>query len=223
MKKRIFLIGFIVVFSLAVFAACMPSGVKQNPRLSELRDNILVGEAGGYRVVAVTGMRENPFAIDGISQKEKVNFTVITVTPVTYLPGIEYEFEVKIGANEYKGKLVRHPFNNTYSTEIAVATLENSLEFIIKGAPNATVTLTSVKNENYIDADKAYSIAYNKLKSNIEDKSKDKEYEIFIRLIENPVNSSGGYYWYVAFIFEDDTTYACLIEPTSMEIVAVKD
>ncbi|MCL2556257.1 MAG: hypothetical protein FWE03_04505 [Firmicutes bacterium] len=223
MKKRIAIVLMTVILTAMafVFIACVPS-IWQNERLSELRSNVFVGEADGYRVVAVTGIRENPFKIDGISNPNKINFTVITLTPEVFTFGNEYAFKVQINGTEFEGTMTAHPFNQTISAEIAVLADVNELTVQITGASSFSVTLTSVITDEFIDADKAFSIAYDRLSSAISERAASQQYEIFIRLIENPVDASGGFRWYVAFVFEDGTTYAALIDPISMEILASK-
>lgn len=219
MKKRIvFIISILCVLTLV---ACTPD-LEKNPRLSELRSDIMMGKNDQYSVVLVSGIREEPFDIDGLSQKDKVYFTVITVTPTDYNPLAEYNFSVKIGNETYNGKLNKHPYNQSYSVEINVLTSQPELDITIShGNHDSIVTLNSVIGEDFINGNKAYQIAEKKLKDKIS--AKGGNYEVFVRLIENPINANGGYFWYVAFIFEDETTYAVLIDPVSMEIQAIKE
>jgi len=263
MRRRILLCVFGVVSVLVLglgLIGCVSDDIRNNPRLSELRENIFVGQSGDYRVVAVTGMREDPFKIDGVSQAEKVNFTVITVTPTLFKPFARYDFRLSIGGREFTGRLQPHPFNQTLSAEISVRAEESQLTVhIIRTdalAPNpaqagitpsdavntdenggangsgngntppaagTAVVLNSVIGENFIDANKAFGIAYDRLKSVIDARHANSDYEIFVRLIENPVDASGGFRWYVAFVFTDGMTYAALIDPVSMDILAVKE
>lgn len=219
MKKRVLIILSILCATL-IFA-CTPD-LEKNPRLSELRSDIMMGNNDEYSIVLVSGIREDPFDIDGMSQKDKVFFTVITVTPAEYNPLAEYSFSVTIGGETYTGKLNRHPYNQSYSVEINVLTSQKELEIIIsQGNNDSAITLNSVVGEDFISGNKAFQIAEKKLKDKIS--AKGGNYEVFVRLIENPINASGGYFWYVAFIFEDETTYAVLIEPVTMEIQAIKE
>lgn len=204
------------------FLACSPN-LEQNPRISELRDNILVGQAQGYKVTIVSGMRENPFVIDGKSGEKKADFVVLTLAPDTFSLAAEYGFSVTIAGTKYSGRLLKHPFNNTYSAEIATRATERELAVTISGGADLTVTASSVVGDNFIGAMKAFDIAQKRVGDDVEDLAKTTEYEIFIRLIESPVDLSGGFRWYVAFVFECETTFAVLIDPVSMEILAVKE
>jgi len=221
MKKRIVLfLGVLFSVSILILSGCR-TDISQNQRLSELRSDIYKGSAEGYSVVLVTGMRENPFEIDGVSQKDKVYFTVITVTPVSYDPIAEYHFTVTIGGETYAGKFSRHPFNQSYSAEINTPTKETQLALTVsRGGTDVEIGLTSVKGEDFIDAQKAFEIAEKRLKDSLAEVSTG--YEIFVRLIENPINAGGGYFWYVAFVATDSTALAVLIDPVTMDIAAVR-
>lgn len=227
MKKRLFVVITALAASCVVFVfmACAGSSILDNPRLSELRSNVFIGQAEGYSVVAVTGIREHPFNIDGVSNANMVEFTVITMTPEVFVFGNEYAFRVEINGTEFEGKMSLHPFNQTVSAEIAVWAADvNELAIHITGASSFVVNAVSVRCEDFICCDKAFEIAYERLGAAINDRvSANNDYEIFIRLIENPVDASGGFRWYIAFVFQDGTTYAALIDPVSMEILAAKD
>ena len=81
------------------------------------------------------------------------------------------------------------------------------------------IGLQSVRSEDFIDGEKAYNVAYSKLSDS--PIIVNGEYEVYVRLIENPVNSQGGYYWYVAFVDGKDTA-AALIDPVTAEVIAQK-
>jgi hypothetical protein len=220
MKKRIIIVLSIVITAAVLFSACSKT-IANDASLSELRDNIFVGENDTYKVNIVSGIRENPFEIDGVSQKDKVYFTIITVTPKEKNPIAEYSFSTTISDTEYNGKLNKHPFNDTYSIEINTEPKASSIDVSITlGEESSIVTASSVKTEDFITADKAFEIAKKALSQKIKDKKAD--YEIFIRLIENPNNPENGYFWYVAFIYQDGL-FGALIDPVSMKIVAIKD
>jgi len=225
MKKRIFVVLMVAMVAVTSFMlmACGAPSILQHERLSELRNNVFVGQSDGYRVVAVTGLREQPFNIDGVSNPNKMNFTVITLSPEVFVFGNEYAFRVEIGGAEFEGTMTAHPFNQTISAEIAVLADQNELVIHISGSASFVVTAASVITDEFIDADKAFSIAMDRLGDAINARAAEHSYEIFIRLIENPVDASGGFRWYVAFVFADNTTYAALIDPITMEILAAKE
>ena len=46
--------------------------------------------------------------------------------------------------------------------------------------------------------------------------------EIYVRLMENPIDGSGGYFWYVAFVGEDKNTVAVLLRGDTGAVGAVR-
>ena len=85
--------------------------------------------------------------------------------------------------------------------------------------------LMSVRTEEMIDAAAALEIAEIRLKDRIKEHTVSGELnaEIYIRFLENPISSEGGYYWYVAFVPEKYEVYAVLIDPLTREIAAVRE
>lgn len=53
---------------------------KRERNLSELRDEVMVAAGDGMKISLISGVREDPFVIDG-APGEKKPFTVVTITP----------------------------------------------------------------------------------------------------------------------------------------------
>lgn len=214
--------GFFILFSLVLtsvffLSACSNGLGKHEKYVSEYRDNVYVGSNSDFKLEAMSGYREAPFNIDGVSG-DKVDFCLVTVSPVNFDPTATYHYKIKLSDVEYEGECVKHPFANTYSFEVAARCLSDSLTVEIDGQ---SIELASVKSELFITPEKAFEIALKRL--NGCDIIENGRYEIYIRLIVNPVNTSGGYFWYVAFVDEEQDICAVLIEPESMEITAVRE
>lgn len=207
----------VVLAVMLTACACADGLGKYQKLVSEYRDNVFVGESSGFTAEAVSGYREKPFEIDGVSNG-KSDFCVVTITPKQYDPTAVYMYKTTLNEVEYEGEMVRHPFQDTYSFEIAARCNENN--FVIS-IDDEQLELVSVKAEDFITPEKAFEIALKRLGNN--GIIKEGRYEIYIRLIANPVNAAGGYFWYVAFVDENQETCAVLIEPLSMEITAVRD
>lgn len=214
MKRSIFVVMSLIL-SAVMLTACS-GGLSRNKNVSEYRDNIFVGSSEHFTVEAMTGFREAPFEIDGISG-DKCDFCLVTVKPKDFDPTAEYTYKLTYDGSEYEGEFVKHPFESTYSFEIPVRIEGDGISVEISGE---TAELTSVKTELYITPEKAFEIAKKRLSDSEVYRGKN---EIYVRLISNPVNASGGYFWYVAFVSEEKETAAVLIEPETMEIVAVRD
>lgn len=217
MKKIRFFAVIVVLLSAFAIVACSGGLGKYEKNVSEYRDNVYIGSSENFTAEAISGYREKPFTIDGTSG-DKADFCLVTITPVQFDPTTAYKYKVTLGGVEYEGDFVKHPFENTYSFEIAARTTENS--FIVE-VDGESIELTSVKSEQFISPEKAFEIALKRLNGTQIVSSGN--YEIYIRLIANPISSAGGYFWYVAFVDVNQETCAVLIEPESMEIIAVRE
>ncbi len=191
--------------------------------LSELRTDYLTAECDAGRVDIATGTRENPYAIDGVSG-DKEEFTVLTFTPNEFLPNMTYTYRVVIDGVEHTGQLVMHPFAESYSADIADKSDGREIPLSLSAGENLyEMTAASVLSETMIGAERALEVAYAALKPKIDAlKSGGRlNAELYVRVIPNPIDDKGGYYWYVAAC--GDTTVAVLIDPVTEEIVAKRE
>lgn len=211
-----------LVLSLAFFG-CGGAIQKYDKNISELRDAVYTGCTENLEVTAVSGVHEQPFTPDGTAGSKK-EFTVITVKPKEFAPNMLYGYAVTIGGTAYTGILTMHPFGDSYSAELDCRTKEPQLSLNIKlGAMSENVVLESVCEQDDIDADRALDTALGALKEELKPlkKTGGLDCEIYVRLIANPINADGGYYWYVAFVGKD--TYAALIDRKTAQVIGVKN
>ncbi|MDR2201632.1 MAG: hypothetical protein LBP26_02545 [Clostridiales bacterium] len=205
-------------------AGCKTELEKNESNISELRTNVYAGGDAAMRVTAITGRRENPYVLDGHCGQTR-DFTVITIEPTEFDYDKIYSYKLTVGDTEYTGELARHPFGRTFSADIEAKADGDTLTCSVtdNGAESQFV-LTSVRTPEMIDENKAIEIAAARLKKPIASLTGGGRLnaEIYIRLMANPIDNSGGYYWYVAYVNES-AIYAVLIEPVSMEILAVRD
>lgn len=214
MKKRILI--FVLVVCTLFVTACSSGYGKYDNKISELRSYVYEGACENFTVTAVSGEREQPFEIDGQASK-RVDFAVITVKPKVFDISASYDYKITYDGNEYEGQLVRHPFNETYSVEIGVKITD---DFVVSiNGDECEISMTSVKKDGFISANKAFDIALERLNNTVKQLE---NYEIYIRFTKNPVNEEDGYFWYVAFV-DGENTYAVLINPETAEIVACKE
>lgn len=206
-----------IVLTVALCACSSPLD-KYADKISELRTGVYEGGNEYYDATAVTGIREDPFLIDGKPGKT-INFTVVTIRPKVFDPTAKYTFKANLDGKEYSGPLNKHPFEESFSADIACKTSSSALTFTVIGGSESTLVLNSVIGENFINAEKAFELGFGKLKGAVEGLT---DYELYIRLIKNPLGDDGNYYWYVAFVTKDNT-YAVLINAVTTEIVASRE
>jgi hypothetical protein len=220
MKKMLIVLIIVLVFPLT---ACQSALNKYSSNISEIRDEVMIGESENFTVTLISGERENPFEVDGKTD-EKIDFTVVTITP-KHEDECEFTYRIKIGEEILSGKFTPHPFKKTYSFEVEKRTTGTAFLAIGDGENIYEINLTSVKTDNTISYSDALDIACHRLKDSIESVTVDDvlNCEIFIRYIENPISSEKAYYWYVAFAPEKYTTFATLIDTVTGEIIAVRE
>lgn len=223
MKKKLFIVC-IFAFAAMLICGCDSLIEKRASIISELRDVAMCASGKLWSVELISGTREEPFDIDGVSE-EKTDFTVVTLTPLGE-DNAEYSYELRYGESVYRGEFSQHPFKKTFSFELAVR-VEGSAALAVMSSDGSaeTFALSEVRGDEEIDATVALEIAEIRLKDSIRSFSSGGKLncEIFVRYIKNPINGDGGYYWYVAFVPERYVVYAVLIDPVTKEVVAVRE
>ncbi|MCL2847876.1 MAG: hypothetical protein FWE13_03905 [Firmicutes bacterium] len=221
-----FLLAITLLIGVVVFLGCSPSHERLANLISELRDNIFEGESESFRVSIITGVREEPFLLDG-TRGQTQDFTLITLMPKVEISG-SVSVRARINDTLYSGEFTKHPFSNTLSVEFPVRAPISNPEIVLHltyGGKEENIAAKSVLTYQMIDYQKALEIAENKLRNSIEvfKVGGELQCEIFIRLIPNGIDNAGGFHWYVAFIGSDQTIFAVLIEPITMQVVAIRN
>lgn len=226
MKKKIY--GVICIILAAATAAicfgCKSALQKREAELSELRDELMVAKTDRATVTLCSGIREDPFEIDGKSGN-KTDFTVLTAVISDLGDDAIVNYKLTAGEKIYDGTLTRHPFKSSYSAELGERVKGSAVATLSCGEYSETIELKTVFTGDEISADEALKIAEKRLKSRI-DGMTDKNAlnaEVYVRYLENPISSAGGYYWYVAFCPQKYEVYAVLIDPITREITAVRE
>lgn len=224
MKRKIITI-ILAVMCVFTLASCKGNVDKYDDNISELRTNIYRAESETMSVKAITGRRENPYVLNGISDAKK-EFTVVTIVPAPFVAGKKYSYSIKIDGTEHKGEFLPHPFEESLSAEINVKTQATNLELVVvSGEITENFTLASVISADSISAEKALTIALGKLKPQLKEFQTGSRLnaEIYLSLTENPIDNTGGFFWYVAFVNEQQTTLAVLLRCDTGEVSAIKD
>ena len=226
MKKRISsVICMILAVAIAAFClGCKTPLEKREAELSELRDEFMIAKTERATITLCSGKRENPFEIDGKSS-EKIDFTVLTAVITDLDEDAEVSYKLVADGKTFEGALSKHPFKNSYSVELGDRVTGEATATVTSGEYSETVELKTVLTGEEITADEALKIAEKRLKVRIDEMTDGNALnaEIYVRYIENPISSAGGYYWYVAFCPQKYEVYAVLIDPLTREITAVRE
>ncbi len=222
-ELKICLLLAAAVLSYILFCGCGSSLEKYDYGISEIRDNLFAAENADYKITAVSGKREDPYIFDGVSN-DKRDFTVITVTPESFASDLSYRYKAEIDGAVYEGDLLPHPFNASLSVDIPVAAKANFTLSVIAGSGEQTFEMKNSVDGELISAEKAFKIALGKMKDDIKQFRERGKFncEIYVRLMPNPIDGSGGYFWYVAFMSADKRTVAVLLRGDTGAVAAVK-
>ena len=212
-----------VILSFLILFACADPIEKRQTNLSELRDEVFAGGDEQVKITLCSGFREDPYIIDGQIPQNKTDFSVITVEGE--FKDEELSYRLTVNGETHEGKLLKHPFKASYSTEIALKTAVPPTIMLTGEGYAGNYELASVKTEEMITASEALEIAEVRLEDEIDDMEEDGtlKAEIYVRLLANPISSEGGYYWYVAYVPAKYEIKAVLIHPITREIVAVRE
>ena len=220
MRKRACAV-FILVACLLLCGCGGGNLKKYEANISEIRDRLFAAESTAYTVSAVAGVREDPYETDGHSGAKKA-FTVVTVVPADYPTGQTLRYRAVSGERSFEGELLPHPFAPQFSVDLPFSATE-AFSFTVVGKAEATFTLEPVVTGDAIGAEKALTIALDKLKKELSRfKSKGKLHaEIYVRLIENTTSGEGGYFWYIAFASASDSI-AVLLHADTGAVAALR-
>ena len=221
--KRSCVLALMLLVALGAFCGCASSQLEKNmDNVSELREHLFAAESADYKLTAISGIREEPYELDGVSSSKR-DFTVLTVTPVVFSADKTYRYKTEINGTTYEGDLLPHPFAQSLSADIPATATSDFAVTIICGGEQSFELKNLVQGE-LIGAEKAFDIALDKLKNELKKfRSKGKLHaEIYVRLMENPIDGNGGYFWYVSFVGEDKVTVAVLLRGDTGAVAATR-
>lgn len=222
MKKTFIFISLLLIVVLSVFAlvGCekKQDEPEQKENISYIQTGFYLGKSGDFEVKIIKGNKELLFVADGKTNDCK-DFCTLTLTPSSVdLFDNEYSFVIKGDSGEVEGKLDKDSFGAFFEQEVDVSALGKIESVTIKyGKKNQEIPVQDML-ENSISAKDALEKAKKVLSERLS--ADDKDREIYIRLINNTVNPTSEYYWYVAFIANPTDYFACLVSPKDGSIIS---
>lgn len=209
MKKHIAIFSLSALLVCLCFSGCGAREPERSAaRLADYRPVFLEGSSGGVSAAVYSGVREDPYSLDG-ECGEKKDYAVVTLSG--YDGGVDgVKAELKTDGASYDVELSPHPFDDDLSAELPVR-LDDGITSatLVVGAEEITLT----GGAPVYGAGYALTLA----KETVNDRG-----EIVLRLTRSPLSDDGGRYWYVSFT-EGDETSSVLINAESGEVAAVRD
>jgi len=183
--------------------------------LSEARFYMKQDEDSNLKVQFFTGMRENPYNQDGISEKTTA-FGIINVEPKDKsLSGLlSVEGVLKAGDESIPVTLDKNPYGNNFACDVERlfdkgTDLSFTLNTQTNGVTNSIVfNLQPCMADGAISWEKALEIACGNLTSKIKKAGK---FECYVKIISDLVANTGSY-WYVQFITQKGDTFFCVVD-----------
>ncbi|MBD5132752.1 MAG: hypothetical protein HDT28_09260 [Clostridiales bacterium] len=211
MRKIPFIFAAIMTVVTVLFlCSCGVSGMKN---VSERRSGYFTATADGCTVTAVSGVREDPYALDGATN-ELVPYTLITLVPSSFDVDAVYTYVAVVDGSTFGGTLVVHPFAASFSAEFEHEAIGEFTVSIERNGTKTDYALSSLVTADMIDYSSAISAAENEFRD------LSGQYEIRARIIKNPIDGS-GVCWHVAFITAEGQC-GVLLDPVTARVIAKK-
>lgn len=227
MKRRIakFLI-YLIILALTlfgiyyVFFQAEPMELAYN-NISECRQNYFTAQDELNKIVVSSGYREDPYIIDGI-HTQNVEFGIV-VLKTSLLNITAPSCILQVSGTDYSGAMEKNPYDNTYVFDIGKYLDANSVMTItiqIEGT-EYNFEPTNISKDWQTGYLQAQEIGFNQLESYIVANASGKNFnaECYIKIVNDPSNISGLYYWYVSIVDTSGTTHSVIIDTSNGEIL----
>lgn len=187
--------------------------------LSDVRYGIFCGTSKSFYVEYTYGLREDPFAYDGISEaKRELGVFML------YFNDVNNSAYVKIEAT-FDGKaqevLLEHsPYDDAYGADIEECKIPQSLTVkILDGSyVGETVTLNNVSDQWKIDYKKALEISENHFASEFKSlKANGKKFECYLKILSKP--NFEQFFWFFSYVASNGAKNHILINPQTGQIL----
>lgn len=210
MKKISVIVLLALCFVLAGCGSDLKTSLVEN--LSDIRYNIFVGQDEDVNISLMCGMRENPYAYDGISNK-KCEFGIITVQT----NGQNFEslpYELTVDGAKISGTLEENPFDHTYMIDIEkIISSESAVYITIESlANNMILTCESCSWE--VQYDDAIELGIKELFDSTDMFVEDGRLkaETYLKIIYDQKDSESPYYWYFGIVGENGENIAVILD-----------
>jgi len=209
----------VIVFLFIGISSCSRASYYQLAldNLSEARFYMKQDESASFKVQFYTGMRENPYEVNGISEKTTA-FGIINVDPKDKsLDGlVSIDATLKIGEELLPITLEKNPYAKNFGCDIerlVDADKEMSLTLPV-GTDTIVFNLKNCMPEDAISWEDALKIATDHHTDDIKSAGK---FECYVKIISDLVKNTGSY-WYVQFVTREGETFFCVVDSSGKVI-----
>lgn len=212
MKKIIILI-LAVMAAAFIFTGCAKNAYENN--ISEIRDDVFIGETEHFEVIGFIGKRENPYRADGAANN-MVPYFLVAISPKfeTNEDDIMYA-NIILKDKMYSKSLTKNVLHNKFIYDFA--DLKPDENFTINVAVQAydeDVTMTELFQGGMKTYQEALKEGMALLKDKFEDTKDGNKYacEIYVRLTYSKFMTDEKLYWYVGLLDTKGNTEGVIID-----------
>lgn len=169
-----------------------------------------------------SGMRENPYNLDGVHNEMKP-FTLLIFK--TSLNGIsDPTFVAKINGVEYQGVLELNPCDGTFVTDLGVL-IGNDSTIEVAVSVNDLVfnfTPTNLNSAWGLDFDEALDVGLENMKGIIESLVENGKFngECYVKVISDPSGMLNIYYYYIGIVDVSGNIYSIVLDTADGKVLS---
>lgn len=220
--RKVFFVVLIAIVLFFLFG-CSDALNNVEDNMSDIRYNLFEAKNGSYHINFMSGLREEPYDYDGISNSLQ-EFGVVTVwfnlnQTAQFIPCV-----IKIDDVPFSCELEKNPFENNFMADIGkIVGDDNVLKVIIDGDETNSLTLVNKSKDWQIDYDEALDIGKGQIGDVIKENSLHGKIcgEFYLKILYDKNRVVDAYYWYFSFLDKNNKSYSCVIDVNSGNVVAV--
>lgn len=220
------LIGLVLcllVVTTIMFVGCSSNKLPEIAKnsISELHINYFSGKTQNFDVAMWSGLREEPYAVDGV-KNDLVEFCVLSVVPKLGFDAQAVEYTAEINKQSHSGVFERSPFDRSFASDlkISLSDADEIYVYLILNGETEIAKLDCISSQFKVNNTQAIDIAVQHFAQNTDLLTKSKKgVEGQCKIISTDQNL-GIYFWYVCFFNAQNERIAVVINPDSGEIVA---
>lgn len=218
--KKIFVIISLFLFSMIFFVSCTKlEYAKIENQISEQTQILFAGEGLDFFVTLTGGLREEPYIKDGYSNP-KVDFAVICLTLFNGANEDVIPITIKINGKEYSKILERNLIKSNYMTDLQIELKDNDdIYFYCDGQEVKLNNVSDTFETNYQEAIDIFFENFNDKLGELIVNGRFKG-EVYLKILNNPIQNKGVYFWYVAVVGQNGNTYSAVIDTMSNQVLA---
>lgn len=213
----------LVLAVVILFSGCGQASLAEVAKnsISELHMNYFSGSTQNFKLSMWSGLREEPYTIDGV-KNDLVQFCVLNIVPAVGFDAQAVEYTAEINGQAVSGVFERSPFDKSFASDLKLSLADNDEIFVylILNGETEIARMECISQNFSVTNSQAIDIAVAHFSQN------SATVERFLGDIEGYcqiVSTDKAleiYFWYVSFVNSKNERIAVIVDPSTGEIVA---